>query len=356
MIKKMRYNKLMTIFILTCCSLTIAKSDRLFEDTIIKTYQVENGGTLTIDSNLGEIDVKGVKGNQVQIKIIRQIKAESQRAANQILEYLDIDTHQQTQDVVIYAKYHQPKNQFFKWIDGSHRWPNLRFIITVPTVYHLDLITEDGDITISQIQGNVYCSTSDGDVLVEDITGPADIKTSDGNVQIENVNGPVAVKTSDGNILLDECSESVDLKTSDGDIRVNWVKGDVIAYTSDGHIAIQETKGAVTAKTSDGDIEVNEFGNKIEAITSDGSITAKIKNQPKEDCRLKTSDGSIRVYISDGINLTINAKSHDGRIKTDFPVKIVGEVDKNRLYTQINSGGPEINLLSSDGSIHLIKL
>jgi len=82
MSEKSKCFRLMTIIILTIFSLGIAKSDQLFENTIEKTYQVENGGTLIIDSNLGEIDVKGVEGNQVQIKIIRQIKAQNQRAAN----------------------------------------------------------------------------------------------------------------------------------------------------------------------------------------------------------------------------------------------------------------------------------
>lgn len=336
--KIVKYNRLIPIVILICCSLNRSKAAELFEDTIEKTYEVESGGTLTIDSNLGDIDVKGVGGNQVHIKIIRKIKAKNQRAANQIFENLDIDIHQQSKDVIITAEFYQPKNDLLKWIDGSHRWPNIQFIVTVPQVYHLDLQTEDGN------------------VLVDNIKGLADIKTSDGNVQIGSVKGPVAIKTSDGNIFLDQCSESADLKTSDGNIKVNWIKSDVSARTSDGSISIQKAEGSITAKTSDGGIEVEEFGSKIEAMTSDGSITAKMKNQPQEGCRLKTSDGSIRLYISEDIKITIDAKSHDGRIKTDFPMEITGELDDNKLYGKINGGGPEVYLLTSDGSIHLIKL
>ena len=43
-------------------------------DTVERTFDVAAGGTLTIDTDQGSIDVRSVPGNQVRIKVEREVR------------------------------------------------------------------------------------------------------------------------------------------------------------------------------------------------------------------------------------------------------------------------------------------
>ena len=100
---------------------------------------------------------------------------------------------------------------------------------------------------------------------------------------------------------------------------------------------------------------MNEVAGDIDASTSGGSVEATITRQPQGNCRLKTSGGSVRVYMNPDIAVNLNAKTSGGRVKIDFPVTIQGDISKNRLVTELNGGGPELNMRTSGGNIHIFK-
>jgi hypothetical protein len=70
---------------------------------------------------------------------------------------------------------------------------------------------------------------------------------------------------------------------------------------------------------------------------------------------LTTSGGAITVHLADDMGLDVDAKASGGRIHTDFPVSIRGEISRNSLRAKMNGGGPELYLRTSGGSIYLKK-
>lgn len=61
------------------------------EDTIKQTFEVDEGGTLTVDSELGSIAVSAQKGKMVCIVVIRRVAVGSAKDAEEILDNLRID-------------------------------------------------------------------------------------------------------------------------------------------------------------------------------------------------------------------------------------------------------------------------
>ena len=331
--------------------LPVLMTARTYEESFDKSFSVKSGGTLTVDSNIGDVAVTGSGGSKVDITVEQKFYASGDRELEQLKEHLEMKIDQQGNDVIIYVRFHRPEGNLLKLITGNQRWPQIKFIMTVPEKYNLDLKTGDGDVVVSRIEGDVDCRTSDGDVAIDQITGPVTLKTSDGDVIVNDINGILEARTSDGDISASGCSASAELTTSDGDIIAEKIKADVNLRTSDGDVVVEETEGSVTATTSDGDIMVNGFKGNIQAKTSDGNIQVVMKHQPDSSCSLKTSDGNIGLRLAEDIKATINAKASDGHVSTDFPVKVSGKVSKNRLYTELNGGGPELMLQTSDGNI-----
>jgi DUF4097 and DUF4098 domain-containing protein YvlB len=298
----------------TCSDDLLASSG----DVINRSFEVSEGGTLTMDVQRASIQVETGRGKEVEVEVIRKVGAPDEESAKEILEKYKIDFHHSGRDVTIETDDHTRRSGFLSWLKNKNF--NVRFNVTVPSTYNLNLKTSGGSITISDIQGDVKA------------------KTSGGSLKFAYIKGPVWGKTSGGSIQLGRCSGDANLTTSGGRLHIGTVEGEVKAHTSGGSIQVKEVMGTINAKTSG------------------GSVSAAISKQPAGDCSLTTSGGSITIHLEEGINMDVEAKTSGGSIYSDFPVTMHGEISKRRLEGKINKGGPLLYLKTSGGSIRIKKM
>jgi len=288
------------------------------EDTIEKSFTVKPGGTLNIDTKRGSIEVEGHRGSTVEVKVIREVKTSDKEEARKILEKFMVDFDQRGDDITITATYDE-KNLVKKLLNNINKKLRVKFVVSVPDVYNVNLQTSGGSIGVRGLEGRIMSRTSGGSLTFDGITG--------------DIRG----------------------RTSGGSIKVGNVEGDTDIHTSGGSITIEKAAGQVDAHTSGGSITVHEVMGTIQADTSGGSIKAHISRQPESSCRLTSSGGSVTVYMADDIRVDVNARTSGGRVNTEFPVTVQGEIKRSQLQAKINGGGPELYLRTSGGSIYLKK-
>jgi len=288
------------------------------EDRISESFAVGSGGTLVIETDFGSIAVRGDNIDSVEVEIIREARTTSEEKAREILDNIGIQFDHDGNDVSIKAEYKKKGLRGF-WNDIG-KYVRMKFIIAVPFEYNVDLSTKGGSIRVENIHGEVLS------------------KTSGGSLQFDNIEGKIEGDTSGGSISIGEVIGPSNIQTSGGSIQIRLAQGPVDAQTSGGSITVEEVAG------------------NIKAHTSGGSVKANISRQPDSDCRLTTSGGSITVLLSPDIGLNVNAKTTGGRVHTDFPLSITGEINKSSIRAEMNGGGPELYLRTSGGSIYLKKL
>jgi DUF4097 and DUF4098 domain-containing protein YvlB len=284
---------------------------------IRKKYAVAPGGQLTIASDLGSIEVGTAPGNEVIVDVQIEPRETSGSRMKEFLRDFQVDFSQNGNDVTVMADYRHDDWNFGDWFG---RRISVKFIVTVPTQYNLDLKTSGGGIRVDDIKGTVRAGTSGG------------------SLSFGNIDGPIFGKTSGGSIRLEGCNGSADVRTSGGSIHLGRVQGNVTAHTSGGGIDVAEATGIV------------------DASTSGGSIHVSLSEQPKGNCRFSTSGGGISVALNDKIGVNVDASTSGGRVSTDFPVTVQGEIDKHHLRAEINGGGPSMVLRTSGGNIHLKRM
>lgn len=305
------------LFILTLFLLTAAVASAAIEETISKSYTVRPGGKLTVDTNRGSIRVEGKRGDNIGVEIIQNVRSSNKKTVKDILDNFQVRFEQDGNDLFIKAEYKRDGIRgFFNRISNRLQ---VKFLITVPLEYDVDLHTSGGSISVLDLEGEVLS------------------KTSGGRLTFENITGDITGRTSGGSIKIGEIHGDVNAHTSGGGIRIESVEGDVDVHTSGGSITIDEAMGAVKASTSG------------------GSITVYLSRQPDSDSRLTTSGGSLTIYLENDIGLDVDARTSGGRIHTDFPIKILGTINPRSLNAEVNGGGPELYLRSSGGGIHIRK-
>jgi hypothetical protein len=287
-----------------------AKIERVIE----KTFSVQPGGLLTVETQGGNVRVETSDGSTVKVVAKQVIKADSDREADEILEKLTLVIEQSDQGVTATSKYDK-KPSGWKW--GS--WPPVQvsFVVTVPSRYNVSLKTSGGDVSVGDLEGKTHARTSGGNITLGKITGDVDAGTSGGNVRLTEGRGSVKLDTSGGNVTVDHAVGPTDLDTSGGDISIGSVE------------------------------------NTLNASTSGGNVTAGIVGAFKGDCYLDTSGGTVRAKVSREAAFNLDASTSGGDVKAaGLTITIEkGGTGKSRLAGKVNGGGPLLKLRSSGGDI-----
>ncbi len=291
-------------------------------DDIDREFDVAVGGTLTIRSDAGAIDVRTWDQDRVRLQV-RNSRG------------FEVEIDQRGNDVVVVA---DSRGSLF----GLGR-SNIGFTVDVPTRYNLELDTGGGRITVADISGEVEADTSGGNISIGMVTG-GDIHadTSGGNIEVRGATGDVEVDTSGGNITIGDVTGSVIADTSGGRIRIGNVQGDIDADTSGGSIEVGESGGrvildtsggtiraawalgSITADTSGGNIFLAGSDTRVRADTSGGNIEIDASNGPVE---ADTSGGNIIVRNATG---PVSADTSGGRIEVDITTttsRVGGSID-----------------------------
>lgn len=302
------------------------------ENVLKRSFNVSPGGTARVQTELGSIEVTTHDANTVEAQVIRRVPYDDPNDVNRILDNFEVSFDQKGDEVSVTAR---RQNKSWMFHDAKLK---VRIVLTVPRKFDVELRTSGGNISVSDLEGEV------------------DTRTSGGNLKLGRIFGPVTAKTSGGNIDLAESRGDADVDTSGGNITIGDVQGDLEAHTSGGNIDIQSVTGSLGAKTSGGNISIDDARGNVTAITSGGDVTARLRAQPTAESRLHTSGGSITVYLAKNIAVDLNARASGGSVRTDIPMLVEGKIDRSSVTGKINGGGPNLILSSSGGAVEIKNL
>lgn len=299
---------LLAIFLAGCDDIdlgNIGTSDRYREDFHF-SYPLSAGGIVRLDNFNGSVEISGWDKNTIDIDGTKYARTEYR------LQEIKIDID------------HNPNSVTIRTIPPIDRHGNAgaRYVIHVPR--HTELA---GIIS------------SNGAIRVESVEGSTHLRTSNGSVHANMLNGPLEVQTSNGTIDIADVSGDTTLRSSNGTIRADIRKGRFAATTSN---------GSITAHLRDQD------ASPVRVQSSNGHI--ELTMDATREVHASTSNSSITVRLPSSVNATVDAHTSNSSITSDFDVSVRGGmISKHRLQGTIGSGGPLLDLGTSNGSIKLLR-
>ena len=316
-------------------TLTAVTASAESEDKLTKSFKVQPGGQLVVVADRGSIEVKTTDADSVEVEVARKARGSQSKTEPTFKDHLVTFT-QDGQKVVVHSEY--KGGRWAGWF-GNRLELQVKYLITIPRKFDVDIKTVGGSIKVAELAGKVQAQTSGG------------------SLNFAKIDGALSAHTSGGSITVVGCKGNADLKTSGGSLHLGNIEGDVDARTSGGAIHADKLTGKSVLKTSGGSIHISAVEGRIEAVTSGGGITATLRAQPTGDCTFKTSGGSITVALGEKLAVDIDAQTSGGRVSSDLPVPAViqGEQKKTEIRGKVNGGGPLITAHTSGGSVHLTK-
>jgi DUF4097 and DUF4098 domain-containing protein YvlB len=282
-----------------------------FKEDFHSTYALNAGGTVSLETFNGPVEVFGWDQNSVEVSATKYASTKEQ------LDALKIEVAASPTSVRIRTI--RPSSSVWHGNLGA------RYTIRVPRHVQLDSI-----------------ASSNGSLKIEGIDGTVRLHTSNGAIHATNVHGEVEARTSNGSIDAEDLDGNVNLHTSNGAIRAEATHGSFEAATSNGSIIVTLTDPATNWP--------------VRAHSSNGKVELTFKGSRMPDVRAETRNSSLTLRLPANTNARLRANTSHSSITSDFDVLSQGTRSKTELEGTIGSGGPSIELSSSNGAIRITKL
>lgn len=163
------------------------------------------------------------------------------------------------------------------------------------------------------------------------------------------------LKTSGGDIKVDFVEGLKKLSTSGGDIVLKQTNGEIKASTSGGDISIENAAGDIDVSTSGGDIKLKAELGKIAASTSGGDINIEYEGENK-GIELSSSGGDIKLSVNKDVKANIELKTAGGEISVNLPLTSTEKITSSKFIAKCNGGGNILKAVTSGGDITLVEL
>lgn len=130
------------------------------------------------------------------------------------------------------------------------------------------------------------------------------------------------------------------LKTVNGGMTISDVRGQIRFDVVNGGVRLKRVAGDVSGASVNGGLQVELAGNMWDGRQLD----------------VKTQNGGVTLSVPARYSAHIQAETHMGRVQSDFPVTMTGELMPRRLEFNVGGGGAPIHIATTNGGVHIRRL
>ena len=249
--------------------------------------------------------------------------------------------------------------------------------VVLPKKTVLTVRNDHGDITISDMTGDVSASTRKGAIEVNDTTGNVDIDTRGGDTKVTDTKGDIKIAGHGGeveavnatgslvvdgefygSIRADKIAKGVRFISQRTDFTLTQLGGHFEKST--GNLEVADAPGNLTSRTKNVSVSLENVTGRIVLDNSNGSVEVQFSNPPKEDISINNERASVTLLMPSSSNFDLQADCRSCDINSEFsggslnPTK-TGKGDSH-LEGKYGAGrGPKITLKTSYDSIEIRK-
>jgi DUF4097 and DUF4098 domain-containing protein YvlB len=379
-----------------------------------KTFAVSQPASLEISNEFGDISVTAADVSEIQVDLIKEAWGTSQAEADANAAALQVDVRQTGNRLIL--SFHQP-DQFVvagrvhvRRVDFNVRVPAETAVklVTVNGALALDGLQADaelhssfGEIDVRNHSGRLLADGANSNLIIENVkAGAADIQllSSFGSIQAKDLEGgSIQVESSNGEISMEDITANgmIDLKNSFAMIKIDGfhadsmnidsqngplevisgeVTGILKATDSFGNVTVSDVSAATyTLETNNGRLELdgaqgelkltNEFGDisvqnadqvTLQAQTSNGKIEFTGSLAVGDEHTIENSFGDVTLHLPADSSFNFNLETEFGRISSELPLTLSGEMSENQWQGEVNGGGPTLRVTTNNGNIKIL--
>jgi len=255
-------------------------------------------------------------------------------------------------------------------VDGNNRG-RTNLIITLPKSASVNLTASHGGVTIAGLGGNVDAEvqhgdmeatavkgnvhvrlSSHGDFSAHDIQGDVTVEGNGGDLTVSDIQGKVTIQGDyTGDTHLERVDQTVHFHSSRTDLELARLPGD-LSLNGDSLHAAQVVGPVRVICSRSKDVEMSQVFGDTHVEDRDARVELGMAGSYAVD--VKNAKGDVEISLPPNVAASVDARTHNGDIVSDFPLSIMGDENKTATGT-IGKGGPRLVLSTEHADLHIRK-
>jgi DUF4097 and DUF4098 domain-containing protein YvlB len=324
-------------------------------DQHVLTAQIPANATVDIENPRGDISVSAGDGSTVEVQAHQVAFASSDNDAKKIFDSEAAQVTVSGSAVLVKS-------------EGNSNG-RINLTVTVPKSARVTVNSGKGDVIAAGLGAGIGVTASNGDVHLSAIAGSVQAHLSnqkhdfsahqiDGDLSADgdlndltlsevkgkvNQNGEIL-----GDVHLESVSGPIHLHTSVTDLQIAALPGDLTLDSDD--LRVNEAKGQVRVETHSKDVDLSEISGDTYVENRDGRIT--VEPAGNYGVEAKNGKGDVEVTLPPNASATVNGRTRNGDIVTEFELPISGDESKT-VNGKIGSGSAKIVLSAENGDVRI---
>jgi len=243
--------------------------------------------------------------------------------------------------------------------------------VTVPRTAKVTVNAGKGDVTASGLGAGIDVSATQGDTHLDGISGPVTMRFASGkhdfsahqiqgdisgdgscnDVTLSEIQGKITLNGEIyGEAHIENAGTQVSVHTPYTDVQIASLPGDMTLDSDD--LRVTDAKGPVHVVTHSKDVDLSEIYG--DTYVEDGNGTINVAPAGAYGVEARNDKGDVELTLPPDASATVNGRTHNGDIVTDFGLTVSGEEDKT-VSGRIGAGAARIVLSTSNGDLHIKK-
>lgn len=324
-------------------------------DQQLTNVQIPANATVTIDDPRGDVSITAGDGSNLQVQAHEVAYAANDSEARRIFDALAAHVTVSDKTVLVRSE--------------SSKSGRLNLTVTVPRSAQVTVNAGKGDVTAAGLGAGIQVTAPHGDVHLSTIAGGVQAHFSKGEFSAHEITGDV---TGDGpcsdmtlsditgkvglnceyfdQLHIEHVNGAVHFSTSKTDVSLASLPGDLTLSDNDLHVT--EAKGSVHVITHSRDIELDQIYGDVYAEDRDGSITVAPAGVYGVEAKNTSGKGDVEVSLVPSAQFTIEGRTRNGDIESDYPLSISGDESKS-ITGKVGSGTAKIVLNTDVGDLRV---
>lgn len=326
-------------------------------DQQVLNTQVAANATVDIENPRGDVSITAGDGSNVEVQAHAIAYASSDMEANKIFAAEKANVTVSSNAVLVKS--------------DSNNNGRINMTVTVPKSARVTINANRGDVAAAGLGAGLTVSAPHGEVHLSSITGSVQVHLANdkhdfsahqvqGDITLEGhcndltfseVKGKVIVNGEIfGETHMENVAGPIHIHTSVTDMEVASLPGDLTLNPDD--LRVTEAKGQVRVITHSKDVDLSQIYGETYVEDRDGRIS--VQPAGAFGVEAKNSKGDVEVTLPPNASASVNARTHNGDIVSDFPLPSMEGENKSATF-QIGSGGSRVVLSAQNGDVHIKK-
>ena len=327
------------------------------QDQQVLNVQIPGNAVVQIENPRGDVSITAGDTNSVQVQAHQIAFANSDSEASRIFDAEQAHVTVSGNTVLVKSE--------------SNNSGRLNLAVTVPKSAKVSVNAGHGDVTAAGLGAGITTTSNHGDVHLSTIQGSVQVHfsndrgdfsahgvegdlTADGNcndVTFSEVKGKVTLTGEIfGDVHMENIAGPVHLHTSVTEMQIATLPGDMTLNSDD--LRVTEARGEVRITTHAKDVDLSQVYGDTYVDNSRGQIT--IEPAGSFNIQAKSGKGDVEVTLPPDASATVDGRTHNGDIVSDYALVINGDESKN-VTGRIGSGQSKISLTADVGDLRIKK-